>query len=397
MAGQSWLSLSEIVCGHILKGGLAPDAVVVSDFAPPVDALVRAIKERKTTDANRLAEIVGVGTVGACLQAATECEGLPLDWPRLLRGAAARHRAGAVLGSLAERLQRGEAVDISAVYRAIADMEEERNRLVPLSEVDPDRDFWRPCGFPALDAHLGGVPKEFPTVIGAPPGTGKTSLASALAIAAARRGERVIIFTLEMTSRYLLGRMMDLDRMPKKVRDNIWVCDEIIPIEEIVATASQAAVDGVGMVVVDFADLVILGEETEQKMASVYRGMQKLSKNLGCPVILIAQINRRYTRNGEVEIPKLTDLRYSGMAEALCGMVLFLHNPWSIYAGEVSASAKALLPKTPGKAYLVVAKTKGGYGVAGEFGDYGGPGAIQVGWSGEKGWDTKDKGLWYPL
>ena len=80
-------------------------------------------------------------------------------------------------------------------------------------------------------------------------------------------------------------------------------------------------------------------------------------------------------------------LRYTGMAEALAALVLFLHNPTQIFIESSDA-----LPLIDGRGYIIVAKSRFGY----KDGRHSGVGAIQLAWDGATGWGDKEYG-WYPL
>ena len=245
-----------------------------------------------------------------------------------------------------------------------------------------------------MDKHLNGLPTYGIVAIGAPPGSGKTALMTGTAVCYVRhyhekkQPKRVIFFSLEMTAARLMRRCLAFDKMPKYVTDAIWVCEEIIPIEEIVAEASRAAADGVDMICIDFADLVIEGEETEQKMASVYRGLMVLAKNLQVPILLASQLSRKYAGG----VPRLTHLRYSGLAEALSEDVWLLHNPNTSYGESIREDDEKLLPTLGGRGYVIVAKGREGFGEGND-----GPGAIMVKWDGGVGWNLADPGKWMPL
>jgi hypothetical protein len=387
MARISWQAASELVAGKVVFEGLDHNQVTLDMLSPPYDDVLHAYK-RGVTDPTELAEVVGLEIITACHEATKRTSGLPLDWIELLSSASARADAGKVMLQIGKTLERGEVTDVSPVYAAIKRMERGHTRLIRADQIEPDEQLYRTTGFLPLDHHLGGLPIIYPSVFGAPPGTGKTTLLADIAIAEADLSRKVVIFTLEMTARHLLARMFDLRRMTKKIRKHIYFCPEIIPITEIVAVASRAAADGVDFIGIDFADLVVRGEETEQKMAAVYKGCQELTKNIdGLQLLLLSQLNRRYAGG----IPKLHHLRYSGMAEALCGLVGFIHNPKNIITEAINERESMLLPSIKGRGYLLISKSKGGFGI------HDAPGAIACKWNGKSGWGKKDPGKWIGL
>lgn len=69
------------------------------------------------------------------------------------------------------------------------------------------------------------------------------------------------------------------------------------------------------------------GEVIER--ADALRDLKALAKNLNCPVVVLAQLNRGAAGHDRVETrrPRLTDLRGSGGIEEVADVVLFLHRP----------------------------------------------------------------------
>lgn len=392
MVANSWEGISELVFGKVLQKDLDWHAVPANDLSPPYSDGMRHIKRAKEVNKNRLADVIGLTALQTAYDAGKSIT-LPMDWTELLRRAAARNEAGQVMIATGEKLFQGDAVDVSPVIRAIGDLQEERRMMVPLSEVEPEKEFWIKTGFESLDYHLGGLPGHGVTVCGAPPGTGKTSLLVDLATCFVEvdktKKRKVGLFSLEQTAGELLARQMQLrmNKVPMHVRKRMLVCDKIIPIEDIVAIASQYAVDGLDFIGIDFADLIIRGEESEQKMAAVYKGLVALSKNLRMPVLLLSQLSRKYAVG---TIPKLDHLRYSGMAEALTKLVLFIHNPRNIHTAIINEAEERKLPSVKGRAYIVIAKSRYGFGMHDE------PGAIQLPWERKTGWKNV-KGTWMEI
>ena len=113
-----------------------------------------------------------------------------------------------------------------------------------------------PSGLAALDTLLGGgLDRGTSTLIAGPAGTGKSILASQFAVAAARRGERAVIFAFEEAVRTLVARSDALGMgMSELLRDGRLTVQQIDPAEmgagEFTFTAKEAVAQGRCKVVV---------------------------------------------------------------------------------------------------------------------------------------------------
>src|SRR6202030_4676374 len=84
---------------------------------------------------------------------------------------------------------------------------------------------------------------------------------------------------------------------------------------------------GLGLVVVDYLQLMSIRGRTEnrnQEVSQLSRGMKLLSKELGCPFLVLSQLSRATeTRVGDHR-PQLSDLRESGSIEQDADLVGFI-------------------------------------------------------------------------
>ena len=176
-------------------------------------------------------------------------------------------------------------------------------------------------GSAVLDGHTGGMRKGELWVIGAKTSGGKSILMLQMAAAAVKDGKRVAIFTLELGTDEVIGRMIScMGRIPiseimnpKTITNGtiqrittqttmlattgLMVCDSA---DMTIDTISGHCIRiqetaGLDLVVIDYVQMVasprIKGQSREQEVASISRACKQLAKRLKCPVITATQLN----------------------------------------------------------------------------------------------------------
>lgn len=182
-------------------------------------------------------------------------------------------------------------------------------------------------------------------ILAARPGAGKTALGLQIAHNAAEKGNlRTAFFSVEMSGVELVERMA-LSRAGKFERENPRVLrSEALQIGQIKnlfiydnrLTHTPATIEarcnmlaslggGLGLVVIDYLQIVSPTDPKlirEQQVAEMTRRFKQLAGRLGCPVLLLSQLNRESEK--EERMPRKTDLRESGAIEQDADRVLFL-------------------------------------------------------------------------
>lgn len=234
---------------------------------------------------------------------------------------------------------------------------------------------------PELDAKTSGMHPEDLIIVGGESGMGKTVVAAhILDSVCLRQRKPAVMFQLEMRKEQVLNRIMgshtgvklDALKDPQRHMDGEgWnqVTAGVTAAREaglviddrpgLTPTQIRAAAKRwkehygeLGCVIIDHAGIVQPDDKSiprEQQMAEVSKSAKILAKELGCPVILLAQINRENTKRGDKR-PVMSDLRESASLEHNADMILFIyrdakHNPDCEY---------------PGIAELIVAKQRDG-------------------------------------
>ena len=82
---------------------------------------------------------------------------------------------------------------------------------------------------------------------------------------------------------------------------------------------------GLDLVIVDYLQLVDApGGSPTEIVENVSRGLKRLAKDLGCPVVALSQLSRECDKRTDSR-PILADLRQSGSIEQDANMVAFLY------------------------------------------------------------------------
>jgi replicative DNA helicase len=376
-----YLDCAETVVGLVLSGHYSPDMINTTLLPPPYDKMI--VDMKKGANKNALIMKYGNDAMIRAMNAAEPVSPDEYDWLVILEQTAIRAEAGARLEKLVGKLKNGDEIDESKILEIAGMLDAGHEDFVQLSKVEPDLDPWIPSFWKPLDDNVGGLPKAGLVVIGAPPGTGKTSMLIKLMVQAARNGKRCGFFSLEMTLSQIANRFIQVDsKLKKKQLDMIHASEEVVGVHEICAKASRLVAQhpDIYLIGIDFADLLVEGEQSEQVMGEIYKSLAVLAKRIRKPVVLLSQLSRRY----EGGVPMVTHLRYSGMAEATASMVLLLYNPDSIWANM--GNSKVTIPHTTGTATVILGKTRYGFRPGTKGAVVSAVGYFSVKWDGSMGW-----------
>ena len=199
-----------------------------------------------------------------------------------------------------------------------------------------------------LDSATNGLHEEELTIIGARPGTGKTTIALKIAYNIAIEGVKVAIVSLEMSDIQLTQKMISrLARVDSNnIRNGILTEEELEKVSEATTKIFELPIfintrarniqeieayarrlknkEDLGLLIIDYIQLIKSINKTnsrEQEVAEITRTLKLLSLELKIPIIGLCQLNRNAARNK----PILADLRESGAIEQDADNVIFLY------------------------------------------------------------------------
>jgi replicative DNA helicase len=233
-------------------------------------------------------------------------------------------------------------------------------------------------GFVDLDDKTSGLQPSDLVIIAGRPSMGKTSFAMNIAENAAVGNKvPVAVFSMEMPGSQLAMRMMsslgriNAHRMRTgKLEDEDWprltsavsllneapiFIDDtpgLTPLDLRARARRIKREHGLGMIIVDYLQLMQSGESEENRateISAITRSLKGLAKELSVPVIAMSQLNRSVESRNDKR-PVMSDLRESGAIEQDADVILF------IYRDEVYN------PESPdkGKAEIIIGKQRNG-------------------------------------
>ncbi|MGB3909686.1 MAG: replicative DNA helicase [Pseudolysinimonas sp.] len=259
---------------------------------------------------------------------------------------------------------------VEAIDTAVGEIELARGRDGQLAGV--------PTGFSELDSLTNGLHGGQLIIVGARPAMGKSTLALDFArTAAVHHKLPTIFFSLEMGRSEIATRLLSAEsgipmhvlrkgNMDERdwtrlasVRGDIgdaplFIDDSpnmtLVEIRAKCRKLSQRV--GLKMVVVDYLQLMTSGKKVEsrqQEVSEFSRALKLLAKELGVPIVALAQLNRGPEQRADKK-PALSDLRESGSLEQDADIVILLHREAAYDRDHPRA----------GEADLIVAKHRNG-------------------------------------
>lgn len=213
-------------------------------------------------------------------------------------------------------------------------------------------------GIPEFDNQMGGLYKGELFVLAGRPSMGKTALALHMTLSAARQGKKVCFFSLEMTERQLISRILctmsgvDPDKLRFKKLDGDdrrkldLAADELhrLPVFFNYCSGSSLAEirarsmvlnrkQKLDLVVVDYLNLVnIASDRGEVKdtmdlaLGEAAAKLKAMAMELDVACLTLAQLNRNCEMRTD-HVPVMSDLRNSGEIEQIADGIAMVYRP----------------------------------------------------------------------
>jgi len=226
-------------------------------------------------------------------------------------------------------------------------------------------------GFSSHDLAYYGHGQGQMIIVAGRPGSGKTSLLLEMAIRQCDKDTPVAFFSLEMSSRDLVQRIlcsrasvnlrnvmqgsltlddeMRIEAHKKKLEGKPIILDET---RMLTASTLRSRIyslkhqHGVKVVYLDYIQLMTGdGDNRQQVVSDISRSIKLIALQLDIPIIVGCQLNRKNEMRSDKR-PVLSDLRESGGIENNADIVLLLHRPGYYDTSVDSTMAEAIIAKS---------------------------------------------------
>lgn len=236
-------------------------------------------------------------------------------------------------------------------------------------------------GFHDLNNILSGLQNSDFILLAARPSMGKTALGIHMALNAALAGKKVAVFSLEMSKRQILQRILSilsnvnvqdiisgniteedwslLFNASNKVADLEMYIDDTpsISLTELRAKSKRKRVEsGLDLIVIDYLQLMVndvgRNDNRQQEISNISRGLKALAKELNIPVLALSQLSRK-TEERSNKKPMLSDLRESGAIEQDADVAMMLYREDYYEEYDVESTEKNIIE-------IIIAKHRNG-------------------------------------
>ncbi|NEQ51275.1 MAG: hypothetical protein F6K11_14240 [Leptolyngbya sp. SIO3F4] len=201
-------------------------------------------------------------------------------------------------------------------------------------------------GFLDLDRKLIGFKKKHLIILGGRSAMGKTAMAVALSLSAARQNKRVLFISLEMTKQEISERMISnlssvnsrniqTGEIPKDKWDALGIAISKLSRLQVVIddTPRLPVIDIEELALEHKADIVFVdhalkldapGRDDRERVVYITGFLKDMAKRINTPVILLSQINREVQKQSNKR-PSMADLKQSGSLEEDADVILLMY------------------------------------------------------------------------
>jgi replicative DNA helicase len=274
-------------------------------------------------------------------------------------------------GSLADQISQAQAMVMELdAHDDTPDVTTMKSALGPVFEdmqdrLDGKQFMGQDFGLAELDNIVKCLRPGNLAIIAGRPGTGKTVLGTGIADRVAKKGGASLVFSLEMPTKELAKRSLAAESgvsqnwiesgeavlneeasakiyaaVAKLSQADIRICDKgALTFARICSIARfQHRAKPLDIIVVDYLSLIATDpasklQNRNLELGSYTRGFKALAKELGIPVVVLAQLNRGIENRADPK-PKMSDLRDSGEIEQDADVIIMAHRDMDSERGQ---------------------------------------------------------------
>jgi replicative DNA helicase len=208
-----------------------------------------------------------------------------------------------------------------------------------------------PTGFFDLDKLTGGFQKSDLIIIAARPSMGKTAFVLDIVRNAAEKGNKIGLFSLEMSHQQLGDRFIaavsninliklrngyltpaEFDSIVKYSQEKLWNLQVVVDdsgdlsLDEILVRGMRMWKKyQVDMIAIDYLQLIrAKGRSRHEEISLIANKLKHLAKTINVPVILVSQLNREVEKRNNKR-PIMADIKESGDVEQTADLVIFIY------------------------------------------------------------------------
>ena len=307
----------------------------------PVDLILLAEHLDKQ---GKLDHVGGLKYIGEMVQNAVSMKTVKYHAKKISDGHKLR-KLKQLVGTLGAVIEEGADVDqiVEIAESGLAGIldDSEEDRLTHISKAVAEAVDWEESGQKGLstglrdlDRQINGFKNSELIIIAGRPSMGKSALAFQIAEHVANR-ESVIIFSLEMSRRQVAARFLKFheDRIGKsQAIGHLYGLKMHMDATPAITLGyirskcrSQKRKNGLSMIVVDYIQLMRgEGDNRNQEIGSISRGLKSIAKEFDIPVVALSQLSRRVDDRSDKR-PIMSDLRESGEIEQDADVILFIY------------------------------------------------------------------------
>jgi replicative DNA helicase len=264
-------------------------------------------------------------------------------------GDAGARKAGEIIADAQDQLQRLQTR--ARTGKGLVDAQQLVSEFIDDLERRRSGPMGLQLGLPDFDELTRGLEPGELVVIAARPGLGKTALLVSV-VSTVSRSSGVVVFSAEMPDQQVIRRGIALhsgipqgllrraDRLTDEhwpkiaaatgelAKRRFWIDDTAAPTLSHVRSETIAlkARESIGLVLVDYVQLVTgAGANRYEELRDVAYGFKNLAKEIGVPIIVLAQLNRDVEKRDQKRA-HISDLRDSGAIEEAADIIGLLYS-----------------------------------------------------------------------